>query len=154
MALAVTRNGDELIAFHRGGQPARLSEHPDLPVTFACIVAVFQGKTLFVFNPRRDEWELPAGVIETGELPLEAAHRELLEESGQVCPALRFTGMALLRLAAPPVLELGAMFTGELDVLRPFPPNTETAAFMLWDLQSSVQGYVNGLAHKLAELTR
>lgn len=40
---------------------------------------------VFVQHKERDTWELPAGHIEPGEKPNDAAKRELFEETGAVC---------------------------------------------------------------------
>jgi 8-oxo-dGTP diphosphatase len=40
---------------------------------------------VFVQHRERDTWELPAGHIEPGEKPNDAAKRELYEETGAVC---------------------------------------------------------------------
>ena len=40
---------------------------------------------VFVQHKERETWEIPAGHIEKGERPAEAAKRELYEETGAVC---------------------------------------------------------------------
>jgi 8-oxo-dGTP diphosphatase len=51
---------------------------------YAIIAAHYQESWIWVRHRDRDTWELPAGHIETGESPIEAAHRELFEETGAI----------------------------------------------------------------------
>ena len=152
MSIAITRTGDELLEFHPGSLlriPAALAH---LPLEFAVVVARHRGQVLFAYNPWRQEWELPAGLIEPGESPQEAAQRELAEETGQVTHSLRYAGICLLRLARTGALEMGAAYTGEIDVVQPFQANDEIARMMFWDLGRAVEGYVNALGAAIAKL--
>ena len=51
---------------------------------FADIFAVYEGKWIFCRQKVRTTWENPGGYIDSGETPLEAAKRELFEETGAV----------------------------------------------------------------------
>ena len=51
---------------------------------FVVIFAVHEGKWLLCKHKERDTWENAGGHIEVGETPLEAAKRELFEETGAV----------------------------------------------------------------------
>lgn len=50
----------------------------------ADIMARYQGKWIFCMHKERDTWEHPSGHIEFGETPLQAAKRELYEETGAI----------------------------------------------------------------------
>lgn len=54
----------------------------NLPITFSVIVSQYQGKWVLCQHKQRSTWEVPGGHIEPGEIPEEAARRELYEESG------------------------------------------------------------------------
>lgn len=46
------------------------------------IMALYKDKWIFCRHKERDTWENPGGHIEPGEAPLDAAKRELYEETG------------------------------------------------------------------------
>lgn len=50
----------------------------------ADIMATYNGKWIFCMHRERNTWEHPSGHIEQGETPLEAAKRELYEETGAI----------------------------------------------------------------------
>ncbi|MDX2076859.1 MAG: NUDIX domain-containing protein [bacterium] len=152
MVMATSRNGDQLIMIQTGDAPSPLTGYEHLPLSFACVVAQHEGKILFVFNPWRQEWELPAGGIEPNESAHMAAIRELYEESSQIAQNMRFWGMVLLYIKNQQAYELGALYGCELDELRPFIPNDEADKIMLWDMKSSVPEHINELGIKLAQM--
>ncbi|MCL2378086.1 MAG: NUDIX domain-containing protein [Defluviitaleaceae bacterium] len=51
---------------------------------YADIIAFYNGKWLLSKHKERSTWETQGGHIETGETPLNAAKRELYEESGAI----------------------------------------------------------------------
>jgi 8-oxo-dGTP diphosphatase len=53
-------------------------------ITFAVIIAKTEGKWVFCRHRERDTYEVPGGHREPGETILEAARRELQEETGAV----------------------------------------------------------------------
>jgi 8-oxo-dGTP diphosphatase len=51
---------------------------------YVVIIAVYCDKWVFCKHKERDTWETAGGHIEPGETPMEAAKRELFEETGAV----------------------------------------------------------------------
>jgi 8-oxo-dGTP diphosphatase len=154
MSIIKNQIGDELLVYRPGGDPTGLDEYPGLPMVFACVVAQHRGETLFVHNAWRDLWELPAGLIESEETPIAAGIRELEEESGQIVESLTYAGLALVRSGRSGQLELGTMFTCELETLQPFHINEEINQTMLWDMHRAINGRVDTLSCKLVELVQ
>lgn len=62
---------------------------PALYQKYAVIIARHQGKLLWCRHEKRTTWEIPGGHIEPGETALEAASRELQEETGATAFTLR-----------------------------------------------------------------
>lgn len=66
------------------------------PLKYVVVCSRYEGKWLLSRHRRRDTWETQGGHIEPGETPLEAARRELFEESGtleaELCPVCDYYG--------------------------------------------------------------
>ena len=84
------RCGNPLIDAHRHGKVRRVCEacnfiHFRDPKVAAVVFVVLEGELLLVrrgVDPEKGKWALPAGYIDYGEDPYEAAEREVLEETG------------------------------------------------------------------------
>jgi 8-oxo-dGTP diphosphatase len=63
-----------IVNFHELGCSEKLK--------FSVIVATDQDGFVYVRHQDRSTWEIPGGHIEAGETALEAANRELIEETG------------------------------------------------------------------------
>ena len=60
-------------------------QFPDAPVVGVGAVVIRDGKVLIVkrgHEPRKGEWSLPGGRVELGEFLVDAARREIKEETG------------------------------------------------------------------------
>lgn len=51
-------------------------------IKFVVIFANYKGKWVYCWHKRRESFEHPGGHVEPGETPMQAARRELYEESG------------------------------------------------------------------------
>jgi len=55
---------------------------PECKLTYSVIAVIYNGEWLFVRHQDRSTWEIAGGHIEKSETPLDAARRELMEETG------------------------------------------------------------------------
>jgi len=51
---------------------------------YTVIITRHKNKYIYCKHKERDTWEMPGGRIEEGETPIDAAHRELQEETGAI----------------------------------------------------------------------
>ena len=115
-------------AKHPMVEPVRysLGETPEEQMTFAVIAARYQDHWVFCRHKERDTWELPGGHIKPGETPLQAAERELMEETG----ARKFT---LTPICSYRITRYGMIFFAEIEELGPI-PQSEIAEICLVDV--------------------
>jgi len=93
--------------------------HEPVSYTFAIILSRYRNRWIWGRHKERNTWELPAGHIEPGETPLEAAHRVLYEETGaldfKIDPVVCYEGI----FNGKPVF--GMIFVAEILALGPLP---------------------------------
>jgi len=85
----------------------------------------YEGKWLFCRHKKRTTWETAGGHIEPGETPLEAARRELFEETGAVDAAV--TPLFDYDAGDDENRALGVVFLAEIKAVGPIPEGSEMA---------------------------
>ena len=105
------------------------------PYQYVVVMSRYQGKILLSRHRDRTTWETQGGHIEPGETPMDAARRELYEESGAVDFDIRpifdywagdENGGASGQVFAAEIWTLGPMPKSEMAEVRAFdevPPN-------------------------------
>ncbi|MGC4952771.1 NUDIX hydrolase [Actinomadura citrea] len=127
--LAKDHQGNALTAL----LPADRAVPGDAPMPAALAAVWHDHHLLLVYDRHRRQWELPGGWIEAAESPLEAAVRELHEETGLHLPALTLAGYARFHLASPPRDEYAALYTAQAPTRHTtFTPTPEIAAIRWW----------------------
>lgn len=97
---------------------------------FVVILSFMDGKILLSRHEKRVTWETQGGHIEPGETPLQAAKRELWEESG----AMEYTIKPLFDYWASDDIgsATGAVYRADITKLGPL-PESEMAEARLFD---------------------
>ena len=106
-----------------------------VPYKYVVVMSKYQGRILLSRHRDRTTWETQGGHIEPGETPLDAARRELYEESGaldfDIRPIFDYwagdeNGGASGQVFAAEIRTLGPMPKSEMAEVRAFdqvPPN-------------------------------
>ncbi|MBQ7945083.1 MAG: NUDIX domain-containing protein [Lachnospiraceae bacterium] len=100
------------------------------PVKYVVVCSLYQGKYMLSRHKMRDTWETQGGHIEAGETPMDAARRELYEESGvtdaTIYPVCDYLGYVSNGSAN------GAVFLADVHALGEL-PESEMAEIGLFD---------------------
>lgn len=104
---------------------------PDAVLTYSVISAKFGSKWIFVRHHKRTTWEIAGGHIENGENSLEAANRELMEETGAV--RFKISCVATYSVKKDGETGWGRLYLAEVFDLGPIPDISEIAEIILLD---------------------
>lgn len=105
---------------------------------FVVVCSFYKGRILLSQHKKRNTWETQGGHIEAGETPLEAARRELYEESGvkdadvyPVCDYLGYTdeGSAYGAVFLADVHAIGELPESEMKEIRIFDEMPEALTY-------------------------
>lgn len=122
--------GNDIVEF----LPPDAALDPAIPLTFAIMVAVYQGRILLIYNSGRNQWEAPGGGIEPGETIEACVIREFMEEACQTADSVHLAGYGRMRLnTRGGAQQYSALFTATVSTLQPFTPSEECAQLLLWD---------------------
>jgi 8-oxo-dGTP diphosphatase len=104
---------------------------PDTNLTYSVISAKFEDKWIFVRHNKRSTWEIAGGHIEKGETSLDAAGRELMEETG----ALKFSLECISTYSVTIDGETGwgRLYIANVTEIGPIPDISEIAEMKLSD---------------------
>jgi len=118
------------------------------------IFARYQNKWLYSRHKERETYESPGGHIEAGETPLDAAKRELYEETGaldfSIQPAFDYSvhtseGFSIGQVFLAHIQNLGPLPESEMGEVRLYDaiPDKMTYPQVLPVLYTHIQGWIN-----------
>ncbi|MCX6326950.1 MAG: NUDIX domain-containing protein [Bacteroidia bacterium] len=104
---------------------------PDVELTYSIITAKFENRWIFVRHQKRSTWEIAGGHIEKEETSLEAAGRELMEETGAV--KFNLDCIATYSVKMDGETRYGRLYLAEVFELGPIPDISEIAEIIFLD---------------------
>ena len=119
---------------------------------YAVIIAKCEGKLLWCRHRERTTWEVPGGHIEAGETAIEAATRELQEETGATDFTLTPVCWYRLHFHDGGVGSASLLCTAEVHALGEL--NSEIAEVRTFDSLPSALTYPDIQPYLLAEVVR
>lgn len=153
MSIAKNNFFIELVEYYNIDE-VQLYENPYGRPSSAYAVIDINGKFLLGYNKYRNQWEFPAGKIELGEMAIDAARRELYEETHQKVDELQFCGMFKIYDGNKDEYRFRAVYYGTADELSEFVANTEDemTSICLWNFgDESI--YVDKVDCKMIEMS-
>ena len=103
-----------------------LDSAEECKIKYAVLCARHKGKWIFCRHKERQTWELPGGHVEPGETSLEAARRELYEETGAV-------EADILPVTLYKLYDYGLLCVADVKKLCPIPVCSEIAEIRVSD---------------------
>jgi len=107
-----------------------LDEIDDNDLSFAVIMARYNEKWIFVKHKNRSTWEIPGGKREKHETIIEAAKRELSEETGAI--NFRIESICIYSVSVQQTQTFGQLFFAEVNHIGNL-PNLEIGEINYFD---------------------
>jgi 8-oxo-dGTP pyrophosphatase MutT (NUDIX family) len=120
---------------------------------FACslVVVEWHQQVLFGYNVARQQWEIPGGSLEVGEVAHVAAIRELVEETGIQTDRASLLAQAEFVFAGEATSYLAAVFSVVLGSAPVLLESDELNNFIWWDPTGEL---LDGMSSLDAEVVR
>lgn len=112
---------------------------PEEGITYSVIGCRYRGRWVFVRHRGKHTWEMPAGHVEEGETPEEAACRELAEETGAVLFDLHC--VATYSVEEQGVTGYGRLYFAEIKKMENFSDREEIEEVVFSDDMPSALTY-------------
>jgi 8-oxo-dGTP diphosphatase len=132
------QSGNALVSFDSAAEAGTGNLDAAVPMPASLIVVVCAGRVLMVLDAWRGQWELPGGMREGDETAVQAAARELAEETGIAAADLEPAAVAEFVLTAPARREYAAIFLLVLPAVPHLAGDDEILDFRWWDPRSPV----------------